>query len=252
MNNSAAEHYVYEWVRPDYNEVYYVGKGSGKRAWNMVRSTDKTNNVTAKLIRNGMVPEVRIIAWFLTKQAALAFEVERIAFLKPIGFLTNGTKGGDGGDTMSGKKHKPESIAKMSAAQKGKKKNYDVWNKGKPMPEERKSQLILINTGNKYFLGKSHSDETKKKISQSRLGIPAHNKGKTASEEAKYKMSAAKKGKTPKHLIKAVIEIEGGNKFESITEAARFYGLRVSDVSMVCRGKRKTVGGLKFKFIEAL
>jgi hypothetical protein len=96
MINSVAPHYVYEWVRPDYNEAYYVGKGSGKRAYYMFRDNDYTNYVTAKLIRNGIPTDIRIIAWFENEDAAYAYEEERIAFLKPLGFLTNKTDGGNG------------------------------------------------------------------------------------------------------------------------------------------------------------
>ena len=51
----------------------------------------------------------------------------------------------------------------------------------------RSEHCSLHMKGNKYKLGKKHSDETKLKISKG-------NKGKTVSEEAKRKMSKAKKG----------------------------------------------------------
>ena len=96
MQQIEAKYYVYEWVRPDYNEVYYVGKGSGDRAWHMTRDTDYTNDVTDFIIRIGMQPRVQVVARFVNEQSAYDFEKERIAFLKPLGFLTNGTEGGRG------------------------------------------------------------------------------------------------------------------------------------------------------------
>jgi len=90
-----AKHYVYEWVRPDYDVVFWVGKGVRRRAWNFKRNAH-TNRVIAALSDKNMVPQVRVIAHFSSKQAAFEFEIERIAFWEPLGELTNKTKGGEG------------------------------------------------------------------------------------------------------------------------------------------------------------
>lgn len=248
--NVDAKFYVYEWVRPDIDMVFYVGKGTNNRAHDFKHNRNShTKNVISKLENNGMNPSVRIISYFVTKEAAYEFEKERIAFWEPLGELTNKTSGGEGGDTMSGRKHTPESIAKMSAAQKGKKKNYDVWNKGQPMPEERKLELISINTGNKYFLGKKHSEETRAKLSLIATGRPAPNKGIKASDAARKKMSLAKKGKKPTHLMRPVINVSENKVFESITAAANYYGLKLSHVRNVCAGIGKTAGGYVFQYV---
>lgn len=49
---------------------------------------------------------------------------------------------------------------------------------------------------NKFFLGKHHSEESKKKMAKIKLGN-TWNKGKVRSEEYKKKMSEAKKGSVP-------------------------------------------------------
>lgn len=59
---------------------------------------------------------------------------------------------------------------------------------GKTHSEESKKKMSEVKKGeNNYWYGKQHSDETKKKMSE------AH-KGKTHSEESKKKMSESKKG----------------------------------------------------------
>jgi hypothetical protein len=210
-----AKHYVYEWVRPDLNVVFYVGKGVKGRAHDFVHNRNKhTKRIIEKLSKNNLKPCVRILARFTQKDSAFDFEKERIAFWMPLGELTNKTPGGEGGDTMSGRKHSPESIANMSAAQKGKKKNYDVWTKGKPMPEERKLQLISINTGNKYFFGRRHTEEAKAKISLAAIGRASPTKGKKMSDVSRKKMSEAKIGKKPFHLMRKVINVLENKIFE--------------------------------------
>jgi group I intron endonuclease len=71
----------------------------------------------------------------------------------------NMTKGGDGGDTFSGKKHSKETKKKISEAHKG----------------------------------NCISEETKKKISESKKGKPAWNKGVSRTEEEKKKIKEATK-----------------------------------------------------------
>lgn len=58
----------------------------------------------------------------------------------------------------------------------------------------------LISTkmsfGTELFFGWTPTEETKRKMSEAKIGRPPPNKGKSATEEAKRKMSEAQKGKT--------------------------------------------------------
>lgn len=71
-----------------------------------------------------------------------------------------------------GKKHTKETREKISKANKGKKKNYPVWNKGKKglykHTEEIRKKISKARMGMRSgMLGKKHSEETKKKMSES-------------------------------------------------------------------------------------
>ena len=62
-------------------------------------------------------------------------------------------------------------------------------------PEHKALHNTLLFKGNKIWLGKHHSEEAKRKMSEKHKGKTTWNKGKKMSEEAKQKMAAAKIGK---------------------------------------------------------
>lgn len=80
--------------------------------------------------------------------------------------------------TFRGKKHTPETIAKMQLAQKG--------------------HLGTMN-------GKHHTEEAKEKIAVAQRGEKAYWFGKTLAEETKQKMSAVRKGKVTSIAIKELL-----------------------------------------------
>jgi len=96
-----------------------------------------------------------------------------------------------------------------------------------------------IHAGNKYRLGALHSDETKAHLSD--LGHKNIDKFKLYSKLG------------PKSLAKQVVCVETGEVFESASEAARNHGVARSAVIELCLKKRnrKTVGGLRFQYVEA-
>ena len=66
--------------------------------------------------------------------------------------------------------------------------------KGVPLSENHKKSLSKSSA--KYWLGKSRSDEVKQKISRAKRGKPSSMLGKTHTEETRKKMSESAKGKT--------------------------------------------------------
>ena len=99
--------------------------------------------------------------------------------------------------TSMGRRHTPESKAKIGAI-----------HRGKIVSEETRQKISQANQGMQTWLGRNHSDETKKKLSEiqsnrvyteeQRHRIRERNKrihtGKTVSLETREKISAAKKG----------------------------------------------------------
>ena len=67
-----------------------------------------------------------------------------------------------------------------------------------------------------------------------------HMKGKKLSEEHKIKMKVA--------CSKKVLCVETGEIFESTWDAERRIGVLHNHISHACNGKRKTAGGLHWKF----
>jgi hypothetical protein len=49
---------------------------------------------------------------------------------------------------------------------------------------------------------------------------------------------------------KKVIEVDENITFPSVTKAADHYGVAANDIRAVCKGRQKTVGGHRFKYVE--
>ena len=123
--------------------------------------------------------------------------------------------------------------------------NIDNGGKNKKTSEETKKLISLHHadfSGEKHPLwGKHHSEETKEKIRQSRIG-------KTLSEETKRKISEKLKGsKNPR--AKKVLCIETGQVFETAKDAGAWANRDYSSICKVCNGKAKTCGGYHWQYI---
>ena len=135
--------YVYLFLRTD-GTPYYVGKGTGRRQWDMSRVVkppkDRSRNV-------------RILD-LMNEEDAFAWEKLLIACYgrKDIGtgILCNLTDGGDG---SSGKVYSDESKAKMRVAKLG-----------KPRSAEIRQRIREVTTG------RLHTPEAKAKISATKTG----------------------------------------------------------------------------------
>lgn len=121
---------------------------------------------------------------------------------------------------MKGKHHSEESRRKLSESHKGK----TTWNKGKHISEETKAKLSKANIGkNNPNYGKPRSLHIKTKISDSQ-----------PSRKIVYQID--KKTGT---LIK---------EWNSINEASKTLNISSSNISMCCKGKRKTAGGFIWSY----
>lgn len=106
------------------------------------------------------------------------------------------------------------------------------------------------------FWGKHHTEETKEKISKSKLGKHVGEKsplyGTKLPSDRKIQISNTLKewySKNRSKSCKAVVCItDDYKKFDSVKEAADFYNLNARSVSSVCTGNLKTIHGMKFTY----
>jgi group I intron endonuclease len=121
------------------------------------------------------------------------------------------------------------------------------------LPDEVRKKLSDIRKGKPIkatMLGKNHSEETKRKISDG-------NKGKVRTKEHSENISNAKKGmivsiETRVKKSKPVIQYDlDGNfiaEYYSCREATRQTGVHNGDLISVCKGKYKQAGGYKWRY----
>ena len=164
------KYYVYEWIRLDTNEPFYVGKGCGNRWKERYRKNPYFMNIINK------VPcVVNILHDNLDEQTAFGLEVWYIREYRDIiGYkMCNINDGGEGQSLCGelngfyGRKHTEDSIEKMKQSHTGIYPNDEVRQK---LSEKRKGEGNSM-WGRKGELsphwGKKYSEERKNNISKS-------------------------------------------------------------------------------------
>jgi len=193
------KYYVYELVDPRNGKVFYVGKGSGDRAYRHERNVRNNNQYQRKsnpklfskigsIIRNGMSIVVRIMDRFDTEDRAYEKEEELIT-RHGLPNLTNIAFGGRGG--LSGEAHpffgkrRPE----HSALLRGRKLSQETKDRiSKTWTDERKKKHSLAVSGeHNPFFRRTHSEQTRQKIRDKLTG-------RKCSEAVRKKMSNSTKG----------------------------------------------------------
>ena len=184
-------YYTYAYLRED-RTPYYIGKGKGNRIYFKGRYEIKSPKDKSRII---------FLKQNLTEEEAFRHEIYMIAVFgrKDLGtgILRNKTNGGDG---ISGLVHTEESKIKMSESHKGENNHFY----GKSHSQETKDKISDLKRGKyigneNHMFGKNHSQETKDKISNLRKGKYVGDKnpmfGKTHSQEARDKISQANTGR---------------------------------------------------------
>ena len=207
-------YYVYEHIRLDKMEPFYIGKGKGERAYDLYRN-DHHDAITDEYGH-----AVVIIADNLTEEEAYWVERDTIEdYVFNLGYgidikghndynhelphLTNMDWGGIGG--KSGVKHSDEAKQKMSESHRRENLSEETIqrmsesHKGIKQSEESKRKISEKMTGENHpMYGKHHSKETKENISEKLKGkMTGENHpfyGKHHSKETKENISEKLKG----------------------------------------------------------
>lgn len=197
-------YYVYGLYEPDTGVVRYIGRGKKDRWRRHFRAADRHYNpMMARMFsRYGQTVQVRKIAEGMTYDEATALEVRLIAETGRgrKGPLYNMTDGGDGmaghvptnahrekiAESNRRRRLSPETRAKIAASRLGQKPSPEhraalsasrigntnargnKGNKRAPFSAEHRAKLSAAAKSYKTFLGRSHSEETKAKISAAR------------------------------------------------------------------------------------
>ncbi|MFA5040009.1 MAG: NUMOD3 domain-containing DNA-binding protein [Bdellovibrionales bacterium] len=192
------EFYVYEHIRINTSEVFYVGKGKGRRAF--ISSKYHRNLHWQRIVNKDGGFNVRFVAMHLDEELAFLLEKERISQLKTIGFkLCNMTDGGDG---ISGLVFSENHRKKIGKAHSGKVLSEETKLKisksvklfGFVHTPEMLKKISDFHKGNKNRLGSKQSDEERAKRSLLMMGNKSRT-GQKRSEEEKLKSSIALSGR---------------------------------------------------------
>lgn len=178
-------YYVYSYLREDYSP-YYIGKGSGKRAYTKGPKEVKPPRDKSR---------VKIIKADLTEEEAFLLEKLYILMFGRVdlgtGILRNKSDGGDG---SSGRIASPEERKKRSEMMKGVKRPQWIYdkiaasNRGKKASAETREKQSAARKGRKC------TEEHKRKVSEAKKGFKH-------TEEAKRKISIGRRKKAKPHKL---------------------------------------------------
>lgn len=191
--------YVYEHTRRDTGQVFYVGKGSGKRA--NCASRHHRSEFWQRVASKAHGFDVRLVVVGIDEELAFLAERERIDQLRRLGLqLTNLTDGGDGTSgwlkspewrakvgaahrgkvvspevrakisaavRASGYVHSPDARARISAGNRGHRRNV-----GRVQPQHERERRAASLRGKRSRLGTVQSAEARDAISKALTGIP--------------------------------------------------------------------------------
>lgn len=167
--------------------------------------------------------------------------------------LTNPNKGyniDNGGNSIGS--HSEITRSKISNAKSG--ANHHFY--GKHLSQEHKNKIAITNSlrqmgENNSFYGKKHTNESKQKIKENhydKSGANHHFYGKHLSIQHKRKLQ----DNSHKKMVVALDKESNKVMFvcKSIRDAERWSGVAHESISACCKGKLKTSGGYKWKYLE--
>jgi hypothetical protein len=262
--------YTYLHRRKDTGQVFYVGKGRGRRAYIISGRSDYWGKVRSKCGHT-----IEIVSPWPTEKEAFEHEVFLISVFKSLGHpLVNFTEGGGG---ALGAIASPETRAKMVAAQARLRsdagfaaRRREALLQAKRSPEGRANASAAAAIHRR-------TDAARKKQSQDTAaawGDPARaaamknamlerhkdpdvklkwskaSKIKLQKSGAREKIIANLLGANAKNSVR-VERMDTGDVFQSINDAARTLGITRSRVRDACRRRSGKTGEFTLRFVDA-
>lgn len=180
INPDEHRFYIYAWLTPDTNEVFYVGKGSKNRINTSYRTNKKCMDIVNKYGFNNII-KIKL-SENMSEMQAYDMEKYWISYYRNnSNILTNICDSGIGSKGYYSKLSDKEKILHAEISKSFLNKHHTEETK-KKMSESAKGRIV--------------SEETRKKISESSKGRPGYFKGKHLPEETRKKMSESAKNNT--------------------------------------------------------
>jgi len=240
--------YIYQHRRNDTGDVFYVGKGFGKRAWSKSGRSKHWNNIVNKAGH-----AVEIVEEFLPECVAFQKEINLIKSIGRqdlgLGSLVNKTDGGEG---PSGQIMSQNARDKISKATKGR-----TFTQAHRDNLEEAAGFAVINDLGEIFKSLTAAANAYGIRGISNITKCCKGKRKTAGSRTwqyytdkvdKTQISTVGKGPKRKNGYKVIIN-DINEIFESSAKAAAAYGLNNNaGISACLTGKRKTAGGRSWRY----
>jgi hypothetical protein len=246
MNN----YYIYAHIRPDKNEIFYIGKGKGTRS----KSRNKRNKIWNDIVnKNNGVYKIIFLNLNLSEEEAFKLEMQYILekgrLCDNTGCLANLTLGGEG---TSGYIFSKEHKSKLSLALSG--KNHPSYGK-KHTLEHCNNMSKSLKGKTAWNKGKTHTEETRFKIRKKALGRKSPMKDKILTDEHKTKLSIAKKGKSTfqsKNVINTITNKIVANSATELYSIIDCKGRSLVTIQAYLNGNNKKPEWFTFEYVKMI
>lgn len=252
MLDQEKRYYVYAWYTKDTNEIFYIGKGTGKRY-----STRKRENRFFMNVLNAHECDSIILKSGLSEKESFDLETLLISYYRTRSrILTNICDGGENPPRMTGKR--PEEWRRNISTSL--KNMYQEKPEYRKMLSDRMKDFLKTEEGKDFAMRsiQSHKKEDFRK-SQSIKCKLANNTPEYKEKQSKLMkevyssevLRERERGKNnPRAQAVKQFDLEGNflKEYETITQAHKETGIGLARISDVARGNRKTAGGFFWKF----
>ena len=196
------------------NSKVYIGQTVRSLDERLSEHVRKGNGIIGKAIAKYGIEnfDAEVLCAAETVDELNAKEIEYIAAFACI--APSGYNQCDGGGNTKGYRHRESSKRKMAVSKREK----------------------FVGERNPFY-GKRHTDEARRKMSEKRKGM-AH-----LTEEQIRTLRES-------HRTRKVVNLDTGEIFRSVNEAAEVYGAKPTHITRVCRGRRKRTAGYRWEYSD--